>query len=170
MTPLPPPLGSGALVLWRIDDARFAGGWRLGDGARRFGGRWNSVGVAAVYAALDPATAILEVAVHKGFRVLDSVPHVLTRATITDPAAVHVMAADALPDAGWLLPGNGPIPMRQRYGDEMLRRWAALAVPSSVSRRSWNLILPGNATLALTDIRQEPLVIDPRLHTVADAG
>ena len=63
MTPLPPPLGNGALVMWRLDQARFAPQWDSGEGAYLAGGRWSSRGVRAVYAALDPATAILEVAV-----------------------------------------------------------------------------------------------------------
>ena len=78
MTPLPPPLGSGELIFWRLDQARFKLAWDNGEGSYRVGGRWNSRGVRAVYAALDPATAILEVAVHKTFRTLDTVPHVLT--------------------------------------------------------------------------------------------
>ena len=84
MTPPPPPLGRAELVGWRIDQAKFRSDWDSGEGAYRVGGRWNSRGVRAVYCSLDPATAILEVAVHKGFRALDTVPHVLTALTITD--------------------------------------------------------------------------------------
>ena len=48
-------------------------GWHLtraihadlkGEGARRYGGRWNSPGLAAVYFADHPALAVLEVRVH----------------------------------------------------------------------------------------------------------
>src|ERR1700722_15652685 len=98
MTPLPPPLGSGALVFWRLDQAKFAGAWDSGEGGYRVGGRWNSRGVRAVYAALDPGTAILEVAVHKTFRTLDTVPHVLTWARIADPGQAHVVNAADVPN------------------------------------------------------------------------
>ena len=74
MTPLPAQLGGGELVAWRLDKEEFAPTWDNGEGAYRAGGRWNSIGVRAVYCAIDPATAILEVAVHKGFIVLDTVP------------------------------------------------------------------------------------------------
>jgi len=47
------------------------------------GGRWNSRGLRAVYCSIDPAAAILEVAVDKGFKTLGTVPHVLTAVTIT---------------------------------------------------------------------------------------
>jgi len=89
VTPLPPPLGTGEIVAWRLDQTAFAAAWDGGEGAFRAGGRWNSRGVRAVYTALDPATAILEVAVHKGFAALDTVAHVLTAATVLDPSKIH---------------------------------------------------------------------------------
>ncbi|WP_196796267.1 RES domain-containing protein [Acidiphilium cryptum] len=52
----------------------YAASWDNGEGAHLGGGRWNSRGVRAVYYSLDPATAILEVAVHKGFGILDTPP------------------------------------------------------------------------------------------------
>ena len=67
------------LVAWRLDQTNFGEAWDSGEGAYRVGGRWNSRDVRAVYCSIDPATAILEVAVHKGFKALDTVPHVLTR-------------------------------------------------------------------------------------------
>ena len=85
MTPLPVPLGDGSLMAWRLDQAAFAATWDSGEGAFRLGGRWNSRGVRAVYCSVDPATAILEVAVHKGFKALDIVPHVMTAVTISTP-------------------------------------------------------------------------------------
>jgi len=72
---LPAALGGGiGLVIWRLDQRKHAESWDSGEGAFRQGGRWNSKGVRAVYCSFDPAPAILEVAVHKGFKVLDTVP------------------------------------------------------------------------------------------------
>jgi RES domain-containing protein len=65
-------------MAWRLDQASFAASWDSGEGAYRVGGRWNRKGVRAVYCSVDPAAAILEVAVHKGFTALDAIPHVLT--------------------------------------------------------------------------------------------
>src|ERR1700747_2733836 len=98
MTPLPPPLGGSDLVAWRLDVAIFGPSWESGEGAYRVGGRWNSRGIRAVYCSIDPATAILEVAVHKGFKALDTVPHVLTAMTITDPSSVHVVDRTSIPN------------------------------------------------------------------------
>jgi RES domain-containing protein len=91
LTPLPPLLGGIELVAWRLDLVRFSATWDSGEGAYRVGGRWNSRGIRAVYCSIDPSTAILEVAVHKGFHALDTVPHILTAATISEASAVHVV-------------------------------------------------------------------------------
>ena len=91
MTPLPAALGGIDLIVWRLDEKRFASSWDSGEGARLHGGRWNSRGRRIVYCSIDPATAILEVAVHKGFRALDTVAHVLTAAMIDKPKSAYVL-------------------------------------------------------------------------------
>lgn len=104
MNPLPPPLGSGEIRLWRIDHERHAATWDRGEGAFRVGGRWNSPGTRAVYASLDPATACLEVAVHKGFDVLDKTPHCLTTARIRMPNLIHIVDPKHISNPNWLTP------------------------------------------------------------------
>ncbi|MBC7990490.1 MAG: RES domain-containing protein, partial [Luteimonas sp.] len=85
MTPLPAKLDAGApLVAWRIDARRHATSWDSGIGAEALGGRWNPKGVKAVYCSVDPSTCLVETAVHRGFKVLDSQPHVLTSLEITE--------------------------------------------------------------------------------------
>lgn len=76
MTPLPAALGGKDFIAWRLDRDAYAPTWDSGEGSYLAGGRWNSKGVRAVYCSIDPATAILEVAVHKGFDVLDTVHHI----------------------------------------------------------------------------------------------
>lgn len=164
MTPLPPPLGAAELVVWRLDKAIYRDSWQSGEGAFRFGGRWNSKGVRAVYCAIDPATAILEVAAHVGFAALDRVPHVLTAATITDRSRVHVVEPTAVPDAEWLSPGS-PGAAQQAFGNQLLARHPFVAIPSAVSRHSWNLIFTASAGAGRHAVRlQEDFVLDNRLH------
>lgn len=164
MTPLPPPLGSGDFVFWRLDQASVAPLWDSGEGGYLVGGRWNSRGVRAVYAALDPATAILEVAVHKTFMALDSVPHVLTRARIADLTHLHVVNPMDVPDPNWLEPGAIRAG-QQAFGDAMLKRQAFFLIPSVVSSHSWNVVFdPATARGLYNDVVQEPFVIDPRLN------
>ncbi len=164
MTPLPPPLGGGALVAWRLDQARHAATWDSGEGAYTVGGRWNSRRVRAVYCALDPATAILEVAVHKGFKALDTVAHVLTSARILAPLRVHVVQPADVPNPNWLHPGI-PGAGQQTFGDALLARHGFVAIPSVVSTHSWNLVFI--ATRAAGDYAlqdQEAFALDTRLH------
>jgi RES domain-containing protein len=167
VTPLPPPLGSGALVLWRLDLAQFASTWDSGEGAYRVGGRWNSRGVRAVYAALDPATAILEVAVHKTFRALDITPHVLTSAEILDPGRARIVQAAEIPNANWLRPGALSAG-QQAFGDALLKAHPLLLIPSVVSPHSWNVVFDPAAARALYGKAvQEPFALDARLHPAA---
>lgn len=164
MTPLPPPLGPAELVAWRLDLAQHRTGWDRGAGAYRFGGRWNSRGVSAVYCSLDPATAILEVAAHKGFRALDTIPHVLTAATITDPSDILVVDPSAVPNPNWLRPGI-PSAGQQAFGDALLAQHAFVAIPSTVSAHSWNIVfVAASATGAYALRLQEDFALDTRLH------
>ncbi|BCH27777.1 hypothetical protein MesoLjLc_76560 [Mesorhizobium sp. L-8-10] len=167
MTFLPVALGGTELVAWRLDQAAHASTWDSGEGAYRVGGRWNSKGVRAVYCSLDPATAILEVAVHKGFRALDTVPHMMTAAVIADPGDVHVVDPSSIPNANWLHPGI-PGAGQQAFGADLLRRHRFVAIPSAVSTHSWNLIfLAGGPAGSYTLKLQEAFALDTRLHPPA---
>ena len=162
--PLPGALGGVDLVAWRLDAAQFAATWDIGEGAYRFGGRWNSAGVRAVYCALDASTTILEVAVHRGFKRMDTVPHVLTALRILDPRDVHVVEAASLPNANWLRPGL-PSAGQQAFGDALLREHKFVVVPSVVSPNSWNLVFVGAmASSRYAVLSQESFALDTRLH------
>ena len=167
MSRFPPPLAQAPLIAWRIDDARFRDEWDSGEGAFRYGGRWNGRGSHAVYCSLDAATAILEVAVHKGFDTLDAVAHVITAIEIIDPADVHVVTRDSVPNANWLrpaVPGAG----QQRFGDRLLGTHRFVAISSTVSAHSWNLIFaPAMAKGRYRQILQEPFSLDTRLNPPA---
>lgn len=163
MTPLPAPLGGTGLVAWRLDQKNHATTWDSGEGAYRWGGRWNSRGVRAVYCSIDPATAILEVAVHKGFKALDGVPHVLTSVTVSEPESVQVVDPDSVPDPNWLRPGI-PSAGQQAFGDGLLDRHKFVVIPSAVSSHSWNLIFVGTNASGAYAPSQEPFALDPRLH------
>ena len=50
-------------VVWRITTARFAASAFSGEGARRYGGRWNPRGTPLIYTAESRALALLEMLV-----------------------------------------------------------------------------------------------------------
>jgi RES domain-containing protein len=106
----------------------------------------------------------LEVAVHKGFKTLNAVPHVLSSAVLRVPwADVHVVHPGDVPNQLWLYPCAFSA-AQQAFGHELLRGVKFAAIPSAVSRRSWNLIFDADSAAGKYELRdQEPLDLDPRL-------
>jgi RES domain-containing protein len=162
MTPLSAELGGTGLVAWRLDQAKFAATWNTGEGAYLFGGRWNSRGIRAVYCSIDPACAILEVAVHKGFKALDTVPHVLTEIDIAGVTGVLVVEPAMVPNANWLRPGI-PSAGQQEFGDKLLAEHKFIIIPSVVSTKSWNLVFV-DAQAAGAYTVKEAFALDTRLY------
>ena len=114
----------------------------------------------------DPGTAIIEVAVHKGFETLDIVPHVLTALTVVDPSGVHVVKPADIPNANWLSTGI-PSAGQQDFGTTLLAAHKFIVIPSAVSKNSWNLIFVGTAAAGAYQLRsQEKFALDTRLNPV----
>lgn len=61
-------------------------------------------------------------AVHKTFAVLDTVPHILTSARITDPTAIHIVRPEDVPNPNWLVPGIAGAG-QQAFGDALLQKY-----------------------------------------------
>lgn len=164
MAPLPGALGGTELVAWRLDRKLHGATWDSGEGAFLGGGRWNSKGVRAVYCALDPSTTIMEVAVHAGFKILNTVPYVLSEMAIPDPGNVLVVRPEDVPNPHWLTP-IPPGPDQQQFGDALLAANKFVVLPSAVSMGSWNLIFLASNTKGLYDLRsQNRFALDTRLR------
>lgn len=151
-----------ALTVWRLVKLRHAATAFDGEGARRYGARWNSPGVRVTYASESAALAVLEVLAHLGAaRVLSSyalVSAVLPRALVTE------LDAAQLP-ADWR---TSPPPARvQAIGDAWVRAGtsAALRVPSVLVPVEHNLLInpahPDAARMRVGDAR--PFAFDARL-------
>lgn len=127
-----------SLVVWRLVQRRFAKDAFSGEGARRFGGRWNSPGYAVVYTAQSQALAALEILVH-----LDSENslrnYVAIPVTIDESLIVRLETAK--------LPRNWrvyPAPRTTRLlGDEWIaeEKSAVLQVPSVIIPAESNYLL-----------------------------
>mgnify|MGYP001262275418 CR=1 FL=1 len=166
MTPLPAVVVAGGTIeCWRLEKEIHFPTWHAAIGAMRVGGRFSSPGRAVLYTSLDPATAILEVAVHKGFETLDVVPHRLLRVGIAVPAgkALVVQPSD-VPNPNWLRPAN-PTPGQQAFGDRLLAAHGIVMIPSVVSSHSWNCLIDVASTpgLAACLVSDERFALDPRL-------
>jgi RES domain-containing protein len=165
MTPLPAAVDPAApFVAWRIDAERHGAEWDSGIGAELLGGRWNPKGFKAVYCSIDPSTCLVEAAVHRGFKVLDTQPHLITGITILDPASTRLLMPGDIPNPAWLH-GGTPSANQQAFGAKLLAAYAFVLFPSAVSKLSWNLVFEPGAARGKYRLRsQERLVVDTRLN------
>lgn len=171
MTPLPAilldPAEKNNLIAWRLHQSQWRKSWQRGVGSQEVGGRWSLPGRAVVYAALDPATAILEVAVNSGFAALDANPYDLARIEILRPDLVHVVQPADLPNPRWLT-ANSPIPSQQRFGDHLLNEHPIIVIPSAVSTNSWNILIDvKSGAKAFKGRFHERFALDTRLAPIA---
>jgi RES domain-containing protein len=123
---------------WRIILASEASTAFAGEGARRYGGRWNSSGVRVVYVSEHQSTAALEVFVNnKPFLPIDKFK------------AFYLQWPDGITEVvpHKTLPGNWrvhpPAMETRQIGDRWVqeRRSAVLAVPSAVSPADTNFLI-----------------------------
>lgn len=164
---MPLPWVAGSPLAWRLDLQDHGATWDRGIGSADVGGRWHPVGYAVVYCSADPATAILEVAVHKGFAALDTIPHVLTRARVLEVTDVHVVMPEDVPNAAWLRPGS-PSRGQQAFGRALLEQHLFVAIPSAVTQESWNLLFsPARAAGRYELEIQKRFALDTRLNPPA---
>jgi len=114
---------------WRIVKQHFCDGAFSGEGARLYGGRWNSPGWPVVYTAEHASLAVLEILAHLEFAEIIS-DYVLIRAEF-DEALLEVIEPKQLPRDWRIYPA--PQSMRA-IGDQWLeeKRSAVLSVPSVI--------------------------------------
>jgi RES domain-containing protein len=147
---------------WRIVKKRHVGSAFDGEGARRFGGRWNSPGTAVVYVSETRALCLLEVLA--GLRSVKPVQaYVIIPATFDESMVIGV-GTQGLPSEWRQHP---PHPRTQRIGDGWVeqKRSAILRVPSAIVPEEFNYLLdPAHPDFRHTHIgAPEEVTIDPRL-------
>lgn len=144
--------------IWRLTEAKHLPGLD-GEGARLWGGRWNSIGEPVVYTSDSLALAALEVLVHlpRIERQKGSLPAYLAVGMDIPDHLIH--------DPGH--PPSIPSEETQVLGDAWLRSISSLAlfVPSRVIPLERNVLLnPRHPAMADVQIAlTEPFVFDDRL-------
>lgn len=140
------------MIVHRIAKAAHVG--LDGEGARLYGGRWNSPGRPMLYTAASPSLAVLEVLVH-----LDLPPGLL-------PLDYRLLGIEVPDDAPQLVLDTAPDDS-VAAGDAFLTAGAALClrVPSQIVPQEINtLINPRHPAFAGVRVeREEPFRFDPRL-------
>ena len=149
--------------VWRVCKKLHAEVAFSGEGASRYGGRWNPRGIAVVYTAETLSLALLEVLVHVDPR---QAPRDLVGIPVDLPTevATEEVRGEDLPKGWERLPAP---PSLVRIGGEWARaqRTVALVVPSVVNPVERNVLLnPRHADFALLEKGELVHVpIDPRL-------
>jgi RES domain-containing protein len=147
---------------WQICRRRYAAGTATGEGARLYGGRWNSRGVRVVYASTSLALAAVETFVNlePNLRPADLVS---VEGKIPDSVRVDRLDSDALP-SDWHKTRDESL---RRFGDEWIRGGvtAALLVPSAAIRGEWNVLLnPAHRDFRRIEfLTPEPFEFDARM-------
>lgn len=145
---------------WRIARERYDP--LSGEGARRFGGRWNSPGRPVVYAAGHAALAVLEALVWTDPEDLPDDLRLYEIEIVGRPRPAVVHAADLPPD--WTVVGSAAC---IAVGDHWLAEGTRLAlrVPSAILPEESNLLInplhPAAKDLRVVDSR--PFRFDVRL-------
>jgi RES domain-containing protein len=146
---------------WRILKEKHAATAFSGEGARLFGGRWNSRGVPVVYTSSTKSLAALESLVHLNPPVLFK--YVAIRIEF-DNALVEVLPARALP-VDWSV--EPPPPSTKAIGDAWVRKGSSvlLAVPSVIVSGELNYLFnPAHSDAKKISIsKPDPFAFDPRL-------
>jgi RES domain-containing protein len=149
------------MLVWRLCRGLYAAEAFSGEGARRYGGRWNSRGVPMIYCSSSLALAAIELFVH-----LDpsQAPEDLVSiaATLPEGEPARTLAPDELPQGWWADQAATRV-----LGDAWIRSAASLAlkVPSVPIRSEWNVLLnplhPRMAELRIDSPR--PFIFDARM-------
>ena len=150
------------LKAWRIIKATYKNKAFTGNGARMYGGRWNSRGVPVIYTAGSLALASIEMVVNlPSPKLLESFVRIPVR---FNTRLVENMSLDELPSKWQSRPVS---PYTQALGDKWIKeqRSAVLKVPSVVVPEEFNFLLnPAHPDFKKIEVGK-PVVypFDPRL-------
>lgn len=153
---------AATITAYRLTAPQWASTALSGEGARRFGGRWNSPGTPAVYLAETRALCALEMLVHLSDPLSRQKSFVLLEIVL--PASVVSTTPLPLPEHWANLP---PHRNSQRFGDEWLgrARTGVLRLPSAIIPEETVLLLnplhPDAAAARIVTTR--PFQFDDRL-------
>ena len=149
---------------WRIVPENHARDAFIGEGAKAYGGRWNSPGFAVVYGSEHKSLAALEQLVHLNLR---SANRFKAFSFHFAGALIESISPKEL-SHDWRQ--EPPPPSTQQFGDAWLRqaRSAVLAVPSIIIPEEFNYVLnPAHADFQKITIgKSHDFTFDPRLLSV----
>lgn len=152
-----------SLNVYRLVHQKWAAQAFDGEGARLYGGRWNSKGQSCIYTAGSEALAILEVLVHLNNRAPLS-QFKLFQLEIASEQLMR-LSPDSIPATWQAQPASSEC---AAVGDNWLQQRSslALAVPSVIAPREQNILLNPlheDFALVLKSVQELDFMPDPRL-------
>ena len=129
------------MIVWRITKKKYALD-RIGVGAMKVGGRWNSIDVPIIYTGMSVEIAALEKLVHISDELPDDL--VLTSISLPDNANLYWdVPLNALPE-GWSdMPSSTAA---QKFGNDFIAagKYLGIIVPSAVIPEGRNMLINPN--------------------------
>lgn len=148
--------------VWRICREQYADAAFAGEGARLYGGRWNSKGVRVVYTSTSLALAAVELFVNLEPKLRPE-DLVSIGADIPDDVRIERLDVKSLPREWCQLRDE----RLRKYGDRWIHSAtsAALYVPSAAIRDEWNVLLnPDHPDFAKLNVQKpKPFEFDLRM-------
>ncbi len=154
------------MLVWRITPEAHAEQPLSGEGAKRFGGRWNHIGVAVVYTSESLSLAVLEYLIN--LPISDLPPKLVSvQVKIPDDLPRKDLQTKTLPGNWRTFPATGEL---KDIGTDWVRKGSTpvLVVPSVVIPSEHNyLINPGHSLAKkIKVVSAEPFALDQRLYIV----
>lgn len=146
------------MELYRITQGLYAEDLS-GNGARLFGGRWNSEGVFALYTSSSRSLALLETLAHTPAKMLDAKTYYLITLSVPDKIPAQKILLSNL-SHGWDAPDTRPF--TKKLGDHFLydKTNLLLEVPSVLMPEEINYVInPLHA-----DIRKVKIINKRRIN------
>lgn len=150
------------MIVFRLSKSKHAKDLS-GKGAEKFGGRWNSKGVAILYSSDSRALCTAEIAVHTPLGILPT-DYELTTIQIPENTIIPELEISELPKNWKAIPHSHAT---QEIGDRFIDddHFLAIKVPSAVVQGEFNyLINPSHADFkSITILKTEAFTFDERL-------
>ena len=127
------------MIVYRISKASY-GKDLSGNGARLHGGRWNTEGNFALYAAENRSLALVETLVHTPFKFLKSTDYLLIEIEINSPDSIKKLELKHMP---YQWDAYVPAPSTRVIGDAFLndQQQLLLRVPSVLMPEEYNYVI-----------------------------
>ena len=127
------------MELYRIAQEEYANDLS-GNGARLFGGRWNSEGFYALYAAATRSLALLETLAHTPAKMLQQKNYMLVTITVPDKILVQIITSNKLL-ADWDVPDIRQYTQKMGDGFLLAKKELLLSVPSVIVPEENNYVI-----------------------------